>query len=134
MSENKANVSTIETKETPKVDPIVISFGDTGTEYTLEFSRAVIKMAERNGFKMDIFTENSNLYSFPMTNIEDLFYYAFQMHHKGMSKELTNKILYDDLGGLSSEFINKLVLLYTLTYTTLINEGNPKNANVTVKL
>jgi len=132
MSENTANVSSI--KEQPEVTPIVISFGDTGTEYTLEFNRAVIKMAERNGFKMDIFSENSNLYSFPMTNIEELFFYAFQMHHRGMSRELTNKILYDDLGGLSNEFISKLVLLYTLTYTSLINEGTPKNANVTVKL
>lgn len=132
MSENTANVSSI--KEQPEVTPIVISFGDTGTEYTLEFNRDVIKMAERNGFKMDIFSENSNLYSFPMTNIEELFYYAFQMHHKGMSRNLTNKILYDDLGGLSNEFISKLVLLYTLTYTSLINEGTPKNANVTVKL
>ena len=132
MSENTANVSSI--KEQPEVTPIVISFGDTGTEYTLEFNRAVIKMAERNGFKMDIFSENSNLYSFPMTNIEELFYYAFQMHHRGMSRELTNKILYDDLGGLSNEFISKLVSLYTLTYTSLINEGTPKNANVTVKL
>jgi hypothetical protein len=132
MSENTANVSSI--KEQPEVTPIVISFGDTGTEYTLEFNRAVIKMAERNGFKMDIFSENSNLYSYPMTNIEELFFYAFQMHHRGMSRELTNKILYDDLGGLSNEFISKLVLLYTLTYTSLINEGTPKNANVTVKL
>lgn len=137
MSENKANVSNIQeqTQEKPEVTPIVISFADTGTEYTLEFSRAVIKLAERNGFKMDIFTENSNLYSFPMTNIEDLFYYAFQMHHRGMSKDLTNKILYEDLGGLSNEFIQKLVLLYTLTYSSLINgDGTPKNANVTVRL
>lgn len=132
MSDN--TVVTEIDKSTQEVTPIVISFGDTGTTYTLEFNRVVIKMAERNGFKMDIFSENSNLYSFPMTNIEELFYYAFQMHHRGMSKELTNKILYDDLGGLSNEFIQKLVLLYTLAYSSLINEGTPKNANVTVRL
>lgn len=132
MADNTV-VTDIDKKET-EINPIVISFADTGTEYTLEFNRTVIKQAENNGFKMDIFSENSNLYSYPMTNIEDLFYYAFQMHHRGMSKALTNKILYDDLGGLSNEFIQKLVLLYTLAYSSLINEGAPKNANVTVKL
>lgn len=52
---------------------------DNGTRYTLEFNARVVKNMERNGFKVDV--------DYPNTMITELLVGAFQMHHKGMTRE-----------------------------------------------
>lgn len=99
-----------------KVKPIILKDSDKGLEYTLEFNRESVKFAESKGFSFD------DLDNFPMSKTEELFYYAFRMHHKKLSKEKTDSIFYDCLGGhgnLPDGFIKRLVRLYILPFDTL---------------
>lgn len=111
-----------------RIDPIVIKFED-GETYTLEFNRKTVSEAEQEGFRREDAGEML------MTRIPELFYYAFRMHHPNMRKAQTDAILFNDLGGLTDEMIERLVELYGAPYNTLVNEsGTPKNAKVTVSL
>ena len=118
-----------------QIKPIVLRFADTNQTYTLEFNRATVSFAEKRGFPLTPTNGEEIINTRPAEVIPDLFYYAFQMHHKGISKAITDKILFEDLGGLTSEMLERLILLHTLGYETLINgEEKPKNANLVVEL
>lgn len=131
MAEN-VNATAENTNE--RVDPIILEYAD-GKSYTLEFNRATVSFAERQGFPLTPFNAQEIMSSRPAEVISDLFYYAFQMHHKGINRAFTDRILHEDLGGLTSEWLERLIALHTLGYETLINvEDKPKNANLTVKL
>lgn len=56
----------------------------SGNEYTLEFNARVVKNMERNGFKVDV--------DYPNMMIDELFAGAFQMHHKGISRDRIREI------------------------------------------
>ena len=99
--------STIEKKE--KVKPIRLVDNETGESYILEFNRDTVKWAEQRGFDPELVTK------FPMTVGADFFFYAFRMHHKNVSRQKTDKILDEDLGGiggLPEGFIERLYMLY----------------------
>lgn len=107
-----------------RLNPIVIE-DSNGLQYTLEFNRATVKQAERKGFRLE------NLAGGTINEVENFFFYAFNMHHPGMNKNDTDKILWDELGGidgLSEEFVSRLVGLYSQTYSSL---ASPK-AKVTL--
>ncbi len=110
-----------------KVTPIVLKYED-GKEYTLEFNRETVKYAERQGFSADKFEK------MPMSSITELFHLAFRMHHPQLSKEQTETILIDDMGGLTEEISQRLVALYNKPYAELSNEsgGTPKNSRLTI--
>ena len=55
-----------------EVKPMIITDTESGEKYTLEFDKESIKFAERNGFNID------DLARFPVTKIEELFWYAFR--------------------------------------------------------
>lgn len=131
-----SNNTVINPEEISEIKPIVLKFTDTNQVYTLEFSRNTVAWAEKNGFPLNPMNGQDILSEKPMTVIEDLFYYAFQMHHRGMSKALTDKILYDDLGGLTSAMLERLVMLHIKTYGTLItdDESKPKNPTLAVEM
>lgn len=108
------------------IKPIVLQFAD-GVEYTLEFSRETVVYAERQGFRTD------DIDSMVMTRVTELFYYAFRMHHPTVKKEKTDKILFEDLGGITEAITDRLLELYNVPFESLINEeGTPKNANLTI--
>lgn len=133
----KAKVDGIEkTAENTRVEPIRFSYKDNDSQYTLEFSRATVKFAERNGFPLTPFNADTIIQEKPFTILEDLFYYSFQMHHRGINKATTDKILYEDFGGMSEEVIARLTALYIQAYVSLINvdEGKAKNPNLIVEL
>ena len=110
------------------IKPVVISDEGHGKEYTLEFDRDSVKFAEANDFKIDEVDEKQ------MTRIPELFYYAFRKHHMNMSRQQTDKILFDDMGGASPELVARLSLLFMIPYRTLFNStGKPKNPKVTVR-
>ena len=99
-----------------------MKFEYNGKEYTLEFNRATVTMAERAGFTMD------DLDSKMMTRIPELFYYAFKMHHPDITKKETDEILFDGFGGLTNKEMIELGTLYAEPYKTLINkDGEEKN-------
>lgn len=110
------------------VKPIIIKSKDT--EYTLEFNRESVKFAESRGF---MFEDVSN---FPMSKIPELFFYAFRMHHKNVAREKTDKLLFEELGGLPQGAIERLVELYCAPFESLtIEEGaEPKNSKWTVEM
>ena len=112
-----------------KVKPIILKYED-GRNYTLEFSRASVVFAEQRGFNIgDIGTR-------PMTAIPELFWYAFRMHHPSITKQQSDKILFDDLGGLTEEVLERLGELYDAPFGTLIDtsEGDEKNATAKMLL
>jgi hypothetical protein len=70
-----------------------------------------------------------------MTRIPELFYYAFRMHHMNVSREKTDKILFEDLGGATPELIARLAQLFAEPYRSLYNAtGKSKNPRVTMEL
>ena len=111
------------------VKPIIIK-SDT-EEFTLEFNRESIKFAEMRGFKID------DVSSFPMTKVPELFFYAFRMHHKNIAREKTDKILFEELGGIPDGLIERLGELYAQPFEALniVEEGEErKNSKWAVEL
>lgn len=116
--------------ENERVEPIVLTDVDTGEQYTLEFNRESVLFTNRQGFKLNEFSDNS------MEMLPILFYGAFRMHHKNIARNRTDKILFEDLGGLPSAAVERLLLLYNAPHNALIrsDEDEPKNAKMTVQL
>lgn len=111
-----------------KVRPIIIHDTENGIDYTLEFNRESIRFAEARGFNIE------DVGKFPFTKLPELFYYAFRMHHKNVSREKTDRILFDDLGGLPDGMAERLGALYGVPFEALTsNEDNAKNSKVTVE-
>lgn len=105
-----------------RVKPMVIADPDEGREYTLEYSRKTVSKAEQAG--LDI----NQLESKSMTMIPILFWGAFLMHHPHMTREQTDKILFDGLGGLNMEEMERLGKLYAEPFQTLVStEGEGAN-------
>lgn len=113
-----------------QVKPIIIHDAENDMDYTLEFDRDSIRFAEARGFDID------DVGKYPMTKIPELFFYAFRMHHKNVSREKTDRILFDELGGLPEGAAERLGALYSAPFEALSNKnGNkPKNQKVTVEL
>lgn len=111
-----------------RLKPMVITDPDEGKEYTLEYSRKSVVKAENAGL------DTSQLESKSMTMIPLLFWGAFLMHHPHMTKEQTDKILFDGLGGLSADEMTYIGKLYAAPFQTLIaseDEGaNPRRMAV----
>ena len=107
-----------------RVPPMVISDPETGREYTLEFSRKTVAKTEQAGLDVN------RLESASMTMIPLLFWGAFLMHHPHMTREQTDKILFDGLGGLNEQEMERL---YAAPFQTLIaseDSGNPRKMAV----
>jgi len=122
-----AEDNVVEIKE--RVNPIVLRFDDRNETYTLEFDRDAIRFAEGRGFDIDDVGKQ------PMTKLPELFWYAFRMHHKSVSKEKAERILFDDLGGMPKGMAERLGELYAQPHRALQNETDkPKNPNLTVEM
>lgn len=115
-------------KNNEKVKPMVITDPENGKEYTLEFSRKSVVKTEQAGFDVNSIESKS------MTMIPLLFWGSFLMHHPYMTKEQTDAILFDGLGGLNDEEMGYLGKLYAEPFQTLIaSEGegiNPRKMAV----
>lgn len=113
-----------------RIKPIILHDTENGAEYTLEFNRESIKFAEARGFAI------ADIDRYPMTKIPELFFYAFRMHHKNVSREKTDRIIFEDWGGIGNipdGLLERLGQLWAEPFTTLKGEETPKNA-VTVEL
>lgn len=116
--------------EMTTVKPLVIRDTQTNTpKYTLEFNRESIVWAERRGFKLN------EVADFPVTGVSDLFFYAFRMHHKGMTHDMTDSIL-ADIGGWNTEgLVKRLMALYDAGMDSLNTAGGEeKNAKYALEL
>ena len=113
------------------VKPIVLTDTETNERYTLEFNRESVKFAEDRGFSIDDVTR------YPMVKSIELFWFAFRMHHKNISKEKAERILFDDMGGMPKGMLERLVQLYNEPFDTLVNDeddGEVKNSKMMVEL
>ena len=97
-----------------KMKPMIIEDPETGKEYTLEYSRKTVSRAEQAGLDIQSIESKS------MTMIPLLFWSAFLMHHPHMTREQTDKILFEGLGGLGEEEMAYLGKLYSAPFQTLI--------------
>ncbi len=112
-----------------EIRPITLTDNESGTKYTLEFTRETVGFAQFKGFNIEDIDAKA------MIAVPDLFYYSFRANHKSISREKTDKILFEDLKGLPSGMLERLVQLYYLPYETLLNsdEEETKNAKMTVE-
>ena len=113
-----------------QVKPIIIHDMENSVDYTLEFDRDSVRFAEQRGFDMD------DVGRYPMTKLPELFYYAFRMHHRSVSREKTDRIFFDELGGLPEGVAERLGALYAAPYEALSQKKDKqaKNPKVTVEL
>ena len=109
------------------VKPIIVRDSESGMEFTLEFNREAIRFAEARGFKI------SDVGDYPMTKIPELWYYAFRMHHKNMSRQRTDALL-DGLGGIPDGLMERLGELYAAPFNTLSDGDDANPTTVTISL
>lgn len=110
-----------------EIRPIIIQDESTGMEYTLEFNRDSVRFAEARGFSIEKMSDA------PLTYVPDLFFYAFRMHHKNISREKTDRMLFEDLGGLPEGMLERLGQLYSIPYEAL-TQGDTKPKNPKMKV
>lgn len=110
-----------------RLKPMVITDPDEGREYTLEYSRKTVSRVEQAGLDVNQIDTKS------MTMIPLMFWGAFLMHHPHMTREQTDKILFDGLGGLNTDEMTYLGKLYAEPFQTLVSregEENPRKMAV----
>lgn len=98
--------------------------------YELDFSRESIAFAEARGFKL------GNVADFPVTNIANLFYYAFRKNHRNVSREKTDKLM-AEWGGIPERVLKRLLDLYDQAATSnniQMDEDAEKNETATVEM
>ena len=113
-------------KET-RPEPVRLTY--EGTEYSLEFNRDSVRMAEKGGFNFGSAAE------MPMTATYDLLYYSFLMHSPLVSREFTEKII-DGWGGVNNMpegLMQRLIALYIVPFNTVLDDA-VKNQQATIAL
>lgn len=118
-------------EDDPRVKPLKITDHGTNTAYTLDFSRDSIRFAEAREFKINEVSD------YPVTKIPELWYYAFRMNHKNLSRTQTDALL-EELGGVTPAILERLVSLYVQAAESnniiQTEEDMGKNSRVTVEL
>jgi len=124
-----AEKKTVNKDGSRNVKPIRLHDSVTGDIYVLEFNRETVKYAEDRGFRVNALDEGAIV-----SATEELFWYAFKMHHPNISRAETDKILYDKLKGLPKGMMERLVDLYLEpVYTLGQSEEDAKNATMTAE-
>lgn len=111
------------------IKPIILKDDNNGDIFVLEFNRDTVKYAEARGFKISAFDEGV-----VVSTTEELFFYAFRMHHPNKSRADTDKILYEKLKGLPTGMLERLIDLYVLPINALKQDDEEaKNSTMTVE-
>lgn len=108
---------------TEKMKPMTIADPENGKEYCLEFNRKSVSKTEQAGFDVNKIESSS------MTMLPLLFWGAFLMHHPQITREQTDKILFEGLGGLDENEMAYLAQLYAEPFQTLISREDEEGAN-----
>ncbi len=124
-----------ENKVSDRIAPAYIEDKDKGIEYCLDFTRESVKYAEGRGFELE------NVVKFPVTYFPEFFYLAFRAHHgpkNGNISRIETDRIFDSLGGLSPEFLGRLIDLYQQAQQSNnaveTTEEMGKNSHMTVRL
>ena len=97
-----------------------ITFTYEGKGYTLEFDRKTVKLLERRGFNVN------DLDAKPLTLLPQLFWGAFQKHHKGITQETTDAILMSVAN--RDTLFGKLSEMYIEPINALLGEDEAEDA------
>lgn len=89
-------------------------------EYTLAYTREVVRQMEAQGFQLNELTEK------PVTMIPLLWEGAFRVYHKGLKRNLVSEI-FENIGN-KSDLIIALSELYSETINTLVEDNAEGNA------
>lgn len=113
--------------------PITLTIKSTGEEYLLDFNRETAIFTNRSGFRIEDFVNNME------EMLPILFYGSFRKNHKEVTKYKADKILTEDLKGLSESAVERLLELYSAGRKSLIYQDEAaedlgKNPNATVQL
>lgn len=114
-----------------RVKPITIRDNEKGVEYTLQFNRESVQFTNMQGFRLSDLTDN------PEGMLPILFYGAFRMHHKNVSRQKTDDILWNEIAPVPQDFVIRLIDLYCEPRNALIGDETteePKNSKMTVEL
>lgn len=133
MSEKITKIEENEKNVIEEVKPITLRLTN-GDVYTLEFDRDTVKWAEQRGFSGNPANGYAPLNDMPITFMEEIFFYSFHMHHKRVTKQFTDDLLYNVLKGMPEGMLDRLVALHAKTYEVLINNDEGKNAEVVVEM
>ena len=115
--------------EDEQIKPIILKDDNNGDIFVLEFNRDTVKYAEARGFKISAFDEGV-----VVSTTEELFFYAFRMHHPNKSRADTDKILYEKLKGMPTGMLERLIDLYVLPINALKQDDEEaKNSTMTVE-
>lgn len=100
-----------------------ISISYENRTYTLEYTRESVRTMESMGFIAD------ELFTKPALRIPELFYGAFAAHHRGIKRKEVDRMF----NGIAnrSELIQKLVEMYRDTLSSLMDEPDGAEGNVT---
>lgn len=105
-----------------------ISFEYEKKKYTLEYTLRTASQCEQDGFVLDQIGDK------PGTMIPLLFYWSFARHHRGITKQQTEKI-YTEFITHKTEMVKALTEMYADAINALIDEedeGAEGNANWTL--
>lgn len=91
-----------------------ISFEYEGAKYTLTFSRRTVQTLTRNGFKLDMISEQ------PAIGIPMLFRGAFMVHHRNIKDSLTDEI-WEKIPN-KQDFIGALAEMFADPINTLLGD------------
>lgn len=109
-----------------EVKPMIITDNKTGEKYTLEFDKDSVRFAESRGFDLD------DVARFPMTKLEELFWYAFRKNHKRVDLLKARKLL-EGIGPLPDNFAERLMTLYAQPYEAFATTEGEESPFVTVE-
>lgn len=119
-------------KTNERVEPITIK-NKNGDVYVLDYDRASCAAVNRAGFIANEIENN------PEEMLPLLFFGAFKMHHRKLSKADTDKILEELGGGIPTKVLERLIALYVQVREGLIIddeefEDNAKNTGWTIEI
>ena len=111
------------------VNPISLTIGNKS--YTLEFNWKTVTSAELAGLTLrDVMDMKTPLNTIPL-----LFYASFKMHHPEMTREEADNILLNEMGGMSHDFLTRLIELFSLPVNMLMrDETDEERKNVKISL
>ncbi len=116
--------------DTERINSVKLTDNSTGVTYELDFNRESVVFAEGRGFDV------TQVPTYPVTGLADLFYYSFRMHHRSVARDKTDKLL-KRMGGMAESLATRLMSLYVQAQTSnsiLTGEEAAKNSEVTVEL
>lgn len=100
-----------------------IHFTYKDVPYTLEYDRNSIVQLEQAGLEINEFLKK------PLVNTDLIFKGAFLKHHRNTKESIINEI-YDNLNN-RNELIGKLVVMIDDCYSTLLDDTENKEGNIT---